>query len=228
MRVYAMCLPTFLHSMLRTCTFAPYLSNGFTIGLRTVTTCFILRMGCVCCRVLCYFPVVISSSGACSNVMVLVAYLSPKLRDFCLFLYHKWWDSIINLRVFTQNFLFFTLKTVVSLCKVSYFFFCTYLVKRPLLSDLPCGTHFYSFSRVYMDYMQLTDMINTLSLFVFKNSVNVNCAWQYTIWHFTTTGSTWDIYCNIRLFSMQFGRPCILSVFLLLRPDDGRKSGRNK
>ena len=119
--VYAMCLPTFLHSMLRTCTFVLYPSNGITIGLRTVTTCFVLRMGCVCYRVLCYFSVVSSSSCASSYVMVFVAYLSPKPRDLCLFLYHKWWDSIINVRVFIQSFLFFTLKNLVSSCKVSHF-----------------------------------------------------------------------------------------------------------
>jgi hypothetical protein len=57
-----------------------------------------------------------------SYAVVPVAYLSPKSRNFCLYLPHKWRDSIINVRVLMQRFLFFTLKKSCVLMQSFLFF----------------------------------------------------------------------------------------------------------
>ena len=77
-----------------------------------------------------------------------------------------------------QSFLFFKLKDILSSCKVPFlhlenvvssckvcYFFGTYIATQPVLSDLPCGTHFYPSSRMYVNYMQLTNKMNTHSFF---------------------------------------------------------------
>jgi hypothetical protein len=101
-------------------------------------------------------------------------------------------------------------------------------VFQTVASRIPCArTHLYSFNRAYINYMQLTNNINTPN-FVFNNNVHFICFQQYTIRHFTTIGSAWDNHFNNNWFYLRNLANCLYFISILVNhPDDGRKCDRN-
>jgi hypothetical protein len=76
------------------------------------------------CVTKCCVLLVVSSSPSVSGYygVVLVAYLSPKPRYFCLYLSHKWRDSIINCVFSGKVPFFFTLRKCSVFLQSSLFF----------------------------------------------------------------------------------------------------------